>query len=138
MKTQETIAALDPGRDKCGIAVLDIEARPLFQKVIETLNLEHEINDIYAVYMFKTLVIGDGTTSKEAKRRVEKILPDVSLVLENEYRTTDMAKKAYWQAHPPRGFLRLLPLSMLVPPVPVDDFVAIILARRFLKKTLIK
>ena len=92
-----TLAAVDPGREKCGFAVLDAHGTVLFQKVIETLNLVHEINDKY------------------------------------EYRTTDMAKRAYWQARPPCGWRRLLPVSMLVPPEPVDDFVAIILARRFLE-----
>ena len=79
-------------------------------------------------------MLGNGTTSKEARRRIEEAVPDLCIVLVDEYRTTDMAKRAYWQARPPRGWRRLLPVSMLVPPEPVDDFVAVILARRFLEK----
>ena len=128
------LAAVDPGREKCGFAVLDAEGAVLCQKVIETLNLEREIADMYARYAFTTLVLGNGTTSKEAKERIEEMLPDLRVVLVDEYRTTDMAKRAYWQARPPRGWRKLLPVSMLVPPEPVDDFVAVILARRFLEK----
>lgn len=128
------LAAVDPGREKCGFAVLDAEGAVLCQKVIETLNLEREIADMYARYAFTTLVLGNGTTSREARARIERVMPELLVVLVDEYRTTDMAKRAYWQARPPRGWRRLLPVSMLVPPEPVDDFVAVILARRFLEK----
>ena len=30
-----TLAAVDPGREKCGFAVLDVHGAVLFQKVIE-------------------------------------------------------------------------------------------------------
>ena len=134
MMENGTLAAVDPGREKCGFAVLDAGGAVLFQQVIETLKLEHEINDKCSRYAFTTLVLGNGTTSKAAKKRIEEAVPDLRIVLVDEYRTTDMAKRAYWQARPPRGWRRLLPASMLVPPEPVDDFVAIILARRFLEK----
>ena len=134
MMENGTLAAVDPGREKCGIAVLDVHGVVLFQKVIETLNLAREINDKHSRYAFTVLVLGNGTTSKEAKERIEEAVPGLRVVLVDEYRTTDMAKRAYWQARPPRGWRRLLPASMLVPPEPVDDFVAIILARRFLEK----
>ncbi len=127
-----SVAALDPGRDKCGFAVLDAAGGVRLQKVIQTLNLEQEITDTYTSYGFRFLVLGNGTTSAAAMARVKAALPDLDVVLVDEYRTTEMAKKAYWQAHPLQGWRRLLPCSMLVPPEPVDDFVAVILARRFL------
>lgn len=134
MRRRRTLAAVDPGREKCGFAVLDTAGAVLCQKVIETLNLEREIADMYSRYAFTTLVLGNGTTSREARARIERVMPELLVVLVDEYRTTDMAKQAYWQTHPPRGWRRLLPVTMLVPPEPVDDFVAVILARRFLEK----
>ena len=134
MMIGETLAAVDPGRVKCGFAVLDAEGAVLFQKVIETLNLVREINDKYLRYAFTTLVLGNGTTSENARKRIEKALPNLRVMLVDEYRTTDMARRAYWQVRPPRGWRKFFPSSMLVPPEPVDDFVAIILARRFLEK----
>ena len=50
----------------------------------------------------------------------------------NEYRTTDEAKKRYWQENPPKGIRRLIPRGMLVPPVPVDDFAAVIIGEKYL------
>ena len=37
------IAAIDPGRDKCGMAVLAEDGKVLLQKVIETRRLEQEL-----------------------------------------------------------------------------------------------
>lgn len=127
-----SVAALDPGRDKCGFAVLDEGGSVLLQKVIPTLNLEQEIADTYKSYAFDVLALGNGTTSAAALGRIRSTLPGLAVVLVDEYRTTELAKKAYWQVRPPQGWRRLLPRSMLVPPEPVDDFVAVILARRFL------
>jgi hypothetical protein len=39
----------------------------------------------------------------------------------------------YWQENPPKGLKKLIPLGMLVPPVPLDAYAAVILVRRFLE-----
>ena len=126
------IAALDPGRDKCGFAVLQENGSILQQRVIETPCLEQEISGALAKYTIDILVMGNGTTSRQAQQRIQKACPQLRILVVDEYRTTELAKKAYWKAKPPRGWRRLLPVSMQVPPVPVDDFVAVILARRYL------
>lgn len=127
------VAALDPGRDKCGFAVLGGDGKILCQKVIDTASLEEEVIRARRQYGFGRLVEGNGTTSRENGRRIQAALPDLSLIIVDEYRTTELAKGEYWKAHPPKGWRRLLPLTMQVPPEPVDDFVAVILGRRYLK-----
>ena len=129
-----SIAALDPGRDKCGFAVLDEDGKVLSQRVIETQNLIAEITTAKATYGFSRLVMGNGTTSKEARQRLSEV-PALEILIRDEYRTTEMAKGEYWKANPPQGWRRLLPVTMQVPPVPVDDFVAVILGRRYLKES---
>lgn len=132
------IAALDPGREKCGLAVLARAAggapRVLLQRVIETRALEREVGEALAAFAPSQLVLGNGTTSKEARARLARTFPALSVAVVDEYRTTDLARKEYWRAHPPRGLRRLLPTSMQVPPVPVDDFVAVLLGTRFLAR----
>ncbi|WP_028130346.1 resolvase [Selenomonas sp. AE3005] len=129
-----SIAALDPGRDKCGFAVLDEDGKVLSQRVIETHNLIAEITTAKATYGFSRLIMGNGTTSKEARQRLSEV-PALEILIRDEYRTTEMAKGEYWKANPPKGWRRLLPVTMQVPPVPVDDFVAVILGRRYLKES---
>ena len=124
------VLAIDPGREKCGIAVLAADGRVLMQEVAATAELDAVVGPLIRAYE-PTVIMGNGTTSAAAKERVEELGSEVILV--DEYRTTDAAKCAYWKAHPPRGWRRLVPRGMLVPPVPVDDFVAVILAERFLR-----
>lgn len=125
------VLAIDPGREKCGVAVLASDGRVLVQRVVTTAELDAAVGALIRAYE-PNVIMGNGTTSADAKKRVEALGVPVTLV--DEYRTTDAAKCAYWEAHPPRGWRRLMPRGMLVPPVPVDDFVAVILAQRFLEK----
>ena len=124
------VLVIDPGREKCGIAALAADGRVLMQEVAATAELDAVVGPLIRAYE-PTVIMGNGTTSAAAKERVETLGGAVTLV--DEYRTTDAAKAAYWEAHPPRGWRRLVPRGMLVPPVPVDDFVAVILAERFLR-----
>ena len=125
------VLAIDPGREKCGVAVLASDGEVLVQRVVMTAELDAAVGALIRAYE-PNVIMGNGTTSADAKKRVEALGVPVTLV--DEYRTTDAAKCAYWEAHPPRGWRRLMPRGMLVPPVPVDDFVAVILAQRFLEK----
>ena len=124
------VLAIDPGREKCGVAVLASDGGVLVQRVVMTAELDATVGTLIRAYE-PNVIMGNGTTSADAKKRVEALGVPVTLV--DEYRTTDAAKCAYWKAHP-RGWRRLVPRGMLVPPVPVDDFVAVILAQRFLEK----
>ena len=126
------IVGVDPGRDKCGFAVLSDSGEILCQRVMATENLMTEVNAAKADHGFSRLVIGNGTTSKNAQERLRSV-PDLTLFVRDEYRTTEMARGEYWKAHPPQGWRRLIPVTMQVPPVPVDDIVAEILARRWLE-----
>ena len=125
------VLAIDPGREKCGVAVLASDGRVLVQEVVATAAVDAAVGTLIRAYE-PTIIMGSGTTSAEARARVEALGRTVTLV--DEYRTTDAAKALYWEVHPPRGWRRLVPHGMLVPPVPVDDFVAVILARRYLQE----
>lgn len=127
-----TIAAIDPGRDKCGLAVLEENGIVLAQTVIATVWLAEEIMAVAERFAPKVLLLGNGTTHKTALQTIKDALPELPVKLVDEYRTTEMARNAYWEANPPTGWRRFFPLSMQVPPVPVDDFVAVILAKRYL------
>lgn len=131
---EKAIAAIDPGRDKCGLAVLSETGAILLQRVISTADLEKEITSAVERYAPKVLLLGNGTTSSQAEERIRMSVPELAVEVVDEYKTTEQARKEYWKANPPKGLRRLLPVSMQVPPVPVDDFVAIILARRYLEK----
>lgn len=124
--------AVDPGRDKCGLAVLDREGQILWRRVIPTAELAAWAARLRADYQAVRLILGNGTTHSQAEQRLRGALPEMAVEVVDEYRTTELAKKLYWKVNPPRGWRRLLPLGLQVPPEPVDDLVAVILARRAL------
>lgn len=125
-----SIMAVDPGRDKCGMAVLSAQGEILWRQVVETASLPELARKRFEEYQPKLLVLGNGTTSKAAEARLKETFPELEVRVVDEYRTTEEAKKLYWQVNPPKGWRKLLPLSMQVPPEPVDDLVAVILAQR--------
>jgi len=121
------VLAVDPGREKCGVALLAPDGAVLIQRVVPTGQLADMIGALAAEHE-PTVIMGNGTTSAAAKERVEML--GCSVLLVDEYRTTDAAKEAYWTANPPRGWRRR-PSSA---PAAANDFVAVILAQRFLAK----
>ena len=127
------ILAIDPGRDKCGVVVMSFEGDIKFQEVIETASLESVLAELSTKFELRTIVLGDGTTSKAAKQRILSILPNLQVEVINERHTTEEARKLYWKKNPPCGWRRLLPTSMQVPPVPVDDIAAEVIAKKFLR-----
>ena len=133
-KNNATIAAIDPGKDKCGVAVLYESGVVVEQKIIPTATLADELQHFLKDYQIRRIVIGNGTTSKTAQEKIVAALPQVPLAVVDEYKTTEMARQDYFAANPPTGWHRLLPLTMQTPPVPVDDFVAVRLGRKFLGK----
>jgi len=134
----QIIIAIDPGREKCGLAVVDQQSGVLSQQIIETNALPTVVERLLATYHVTKVILGDGTSSQTAKERLEKSRQaDQPFMIEliDERHSTDQARKRYWREHPPTGLKRLIPVTMQVPPRPVDDYVAVILAERYFTKS---
>jgi len=130
----QVIIAIDPGREKCGIAVVHQHNGVLTQKVIDTIDLNPIVQQLMAEYHTSKIVIGDRTSSREAKHNLEQIKIDgqpLAVIFIDEHHSTDQARRRYWEENPPQGFKRFIPVTMQVPPRPVDDYVAVILAERY-------
>lgn len=132
----ECVLAVDPGRDKCGVAVVEREGLVLHKRVILRSQLTDVASELVKQYPVTRIVVGNGTTSKEVMVLLGNLIihgRDLSVIKVDEYRSTDEARAYYWVENPPKGWKKLIPVSMQVPPVPVDDYVAVILAKRYLK-----
>lgn len=128
----DEILAIDPGREKTGIAILK-NSDVLEHKIINSEELVQIIKSLLEKYIIKTIVMGNGTSSKKKYDLLKQEFIDRDIVLINEYRTTDEARKLYFQENLPKGWKKLIPLGMQVPPVPVDDYAAIVIGRKYLK-----
>lgn len=126
------ILGFDPGRDKCGIAVMDRGRSVLFHEVVPASEAINTVVSICQEFPLELIVMGDQTTSTQWKQQLSHCLNSISIVQVDERYSSLEARDRYWQLYPPQGLSRLIPQGMRVPPRPVDDIVAIILVERFL------
>ena len=129
----ETILGLDPGRDKCGVAFADNQGNISFHQVVDSTQAIALMEQLCQDYGVDLVVMGDGTTSQEWRKRIESDLTKkLPIKTVNEKNSTLEARDRYWLMYPPQGFQRILPQGLRVPPQPVDDIVAILLIERYL------
>ncbi len=124
------VLAIDPGSAKCGLAVVDARGGVLARGVVPTETVGSVVRVWVRAHRPRLLVVGRGT----ALRRVRRELGELRLPLEEvpEANTTLRARARYFHEHPPRGWRRLIPLSLQTPPVPVDDYAAVLIAEDYL------
>lgn len=134
MEMSDYFISIDPGREKTGIAILSLSGSVIWHDIVNSEYLTDEIKNISAEYDTDLLIIGSGTSSKQKQKLIKKNLPSLNIVVVDEYRTTDEARKLYFADNPPQGLKKFIPLGMQTPPVPVDDYAAIVIGRRYLKQ----
>ena len=124
---------IDPGRSKTGLALVNGAGKIVKLHIAESQNIENEIVEFIKNSCPVHIVLGNGTNSRNIGESVKRVLPDVLVTVVEEAHSTEEARTLYWQENPPKGLKKLIPLGMLVPPVPLDAYAAVILVRRFLE-----
>ena len=130
----QLIIAVDPGTDKCGVAVVDADRGCLHRSVESAHRIADVLHALAEQYPDAHLVIGDGTGSEKFAMRLRKAgvvdkVADLDFV--DEYRSSEEARRIYLEKNR-TGWRRLVPIGLQTPDVPIDDFVAEVLARRYL------
>ena len=133
MPEEEIIIAIDPGTKKCGYAVVDFNLSILQREVISTDETTKAIEDSLNIYKIDKIILGNGTNYKSIEEKLKNLFPQLKIILVEEEFSTLEARKKYFEAHPPRGIFKLIPLSLRVPPCYYDDFVAVILAEKYFR-----
>jgi RNase H-fold protein (predicted Holliday junction resolvase) len=123
----------DPGRDKCGMAVVENNRCLHYHEVILSDDVTEKLASLCQQFPIKQLIMGNQTTAKQWKIKLEKILPrPIPITMVDERNSSVEARDRYWQMYPPQGLTRLIPQGLRVPPRPIDDIVAILLIERYL------
>lgn len=124
---------IDPGRSKTGLALVNGAGKIVKLHIAESQNIDNEIVEFIKNSCPVQIVLGNGTNSRNIGESVKRVLSDVMVAVVEEAHSTEEARTMYWQENPPKGLKKLIPLGMLVPPVPLDAYAAVILVRRFLE-----
>jgi RNase H-fold protein (predicted Holliday junction resolvase) len=128
------LIGFDPGRDKCGIAVVDAASPHSvhYRQVIAAEQSLEELRTLYARFEVQQLLIGSQTGSKEWQTKIGKALPELPIAVVDERHSSEEARKRYWDYYPAQGLNAFLPKGMRTPPTPYDDLVALVLIERYL------
>lgn len=95
------ILAIDPGKDKCGMAVLDESGNVLERKVLERRELLNLVLFFISKYPLSIIVIGRSVFGKEAERELIKLDLRTGLIFIPEKDSTLQARQRYWKETPP-------------------------------------
>jgi len=134
----KTVLAIDPGSHKCGMALVKREEQGqltlVWRAVVPKEMVIPKMHEAYVHDPYQLVIIGSSTGSKDVVNAVRNHLPGLGTLVVDEKETTIQARERYWEHNPRRGWRKLLPASLQVPPTPYDDFAALILAERVLSE----
>jgi RNase H-fold protein (predicted Holliday junction resolvase) len=132
---QPVILGFDPGRRKCGLAVIGVDRMVRYHQVIEAESAIDTIQSLRQQFPISLLVMGDQTTAKDWKQKLSETLDDpLRIIMVDERHSSLEARDRYWQMYPAQGLVRLIPQSFRTIPRPIDDIVAILLIERYLER----
>lgn len=124
------VLGVDPGTRKAGYAILSPDGQTLALGIEELSELAARIALVARSHDIAAVALGTGTNARGLRDLLAGLGLTVRLVDERE--TTLRARALYFADNPPRGWRRLIPLGMQVPPRPIDDYAAVLIARRYL------
>jgi len=123
------VIAIDPGKDKVGIAVVDDDRKVYLKNIINSKDINCYLVDLLADYNIDILIIGDGTFSDKLKKKIKEEIYLPIYMVDEAYSTVE-AENRYRQEKK-NWLMRLLKWK---PAEPVDDYVAVILAERYFQR----
>jgi hypothetical protein len=110
---------------------LDHEAAVMKKLVAPSEGLVVAVKGLLTEFPISVIVVGDRTGSKKIRQSLDFFGVPVETVDENG---SSIEGRYRYLRENTRGWLRLLPIGLRTPNKPFDDYVAVILAERFLKK----
>lgn len=132
MNLPTAVIGVDPGSNKAGYALLEASGAVVVAGIEPIDRLQECLGDLLSRHPAGAIALGRGTNSRTVRAGLEGLGLPIHWV--DEYETTRQARTLYFQEHPPRGWRRLIPVGLQQPGRPIDDYAAILIARRFLAR----
>ena len=123
------VLGVDPGSAKAGYAAVEPDGTVLVAGIEPVESLAARLREVLARYPAVAVAMGAGTRARSVAATIESLGLPVTLV--DEFETTRRARELYFAENPPAGWRRLVPRGLLTPPRPVDDYAAVLIARKY-------
>jgi len=126
------VLSIDPGKSKCGLVLAQINEKKVYEAtVLNSEFLEDYIKNLNNVEDISKIIIGDGTTSKETKEKLNFLKKEI--ITFEEKNTTYRAKKRYFELFPITGLKFLIPREVFILNKNLDAISALIILEDYFK-----
>ena len=125
------LLAVDPGRDKIGIAVLTRDGEIIEKSVIPRTEFAQSVSELINRHNPDAFAVGDSTFSKFAYDALCAVVKKEVLKVP-ERGSTLQARDLAWKEIPPGGLYRILPRIFWPTPSGLDAWAAVVIGRRAL------
>lgn len=127
------VLGIDPGTRKVGFAVVAAGNGVPAALGIEPLGtLVPRVRALVEQHSIDAIALGRGTHAEPIAGQLAVL--GLPIVFVDETDTTYRARALYFADNPPRGWRRLVPIGLQLPPRPIDDYAALLIARRYQKE----
>ena len=126
------IISIDPGKYKCGVVLAEINKKKVYQALIIKSELVRDfVRNLNTVEDISKIIIGNGTTSKEIREKLDFFKKDI--IIFEEKNTTYRAKSRYFELFPISGFKFLIPREFFIINKNLDAISALIILEDYCK-----
>ncbi|MBO8233151.1 pre-16S rRNA-processing nuclease YqgF [Prochlorococcus marinus XMU1419] len=124
--------SIDPGKCKCGLVLAEISEKKVYKAIIiKSELLEDYVKNLNSVENISKIVIGNGTTSKEIREKMDFFKKEI--IIFEEKNTTYRAKARYFELFPISGLKLLIPREVFILNKNLDAISALIILEDFCK-----
>ena len=126
------VLGIDPGKSKCGLVLAQINEKKVYEAtVLNSEFLEDYIKNLNNVEDISKIIIGNGTTSKDTKEKLNFLKQEI--ITFEEKNTTYRAKKRYFELFPITGLKFLIPREVFILNKNLDAISALIILEDYFK-----
>ena len=124
--------SIDPGKSKCGLVLAEISKKKVYKAVIiKSELLEDYVRNLNSVEDISKIIIGNGTTSKEIKKKLNFLKKEI--ITFEEKNTTYRAKSRYFELFPISVFRFFIPREVFILNKNLDAISALIILEDYCK-----
>ena len=126
------IITIDPGKSKCGLVLAEITDKKVYEAiVVKSELLENYVRKLITTEKISQIIIGNGTTSREIKKKLNFFKKEI--ITFEEKNTTYRAKARYFELFPIRGLKFLMPKEVFILNKNLDAISALIILEDYCK-----
>ena len=126
------VITIDPGKSKCGLVLAEISEKKVYEAIIlKSELLEGYIRNLNTVENISKIIIGNGTTSGEIRKKMDFFKKEI--IIFEEKNTTYRAKARYFELFPISRLKFLIPREIFILNKNLDAISAFIILEDYCK-----